>query len=135
MLTEEEFEKRWRRIGKKGRKFIITYCENGLDYHDAALKAGFQGVCLSHPCRMLRKYNDLINYLLKKNNIIDTIIKPQWVLQEYSKLYQNTNSEITKINILNQLSKILSLINTQPQVNVENNLPSTPVIIKFDKDE
>lgn len=135
MLTDKEFDSRWTRISKKGRKFIIRYIENGLDAHDASAYAGFQGKYLNYPTVPLRKYNDIINYLLKKNNIINTFIKPEWVMNEYKKLYSNTNSEMTKINILNQLSKILAMINTQPQVNIENNLPVTPITIKFEENE
>lgn len=134
MLTEEEFKARWRRISKRGRKFIIRYIENGLDANDAAWYAGFKGCYINSSSRPLRKYNDLIEYLLKKNNIIATFVKPEWVLNEYRKIYDNTNSEITKVNILNQLSKILSMINNT-EVKIENNIPQTPVIIKFSENE
>ena len=135
MLTKEQFEKKWHKYGKKGRKFIIRYIENGLDPQEAAVYAGYQGRLLINTHRMLRRYNEVINYLLEKNNIVDTLCKPTWIISEYQKLYNNTQSEITKINILNQLSKIRSMINTHPQVNVENNIPSTPVIIRFEKED
>jgi len=136
LLTDEEFKARWTHIGKRGRKFIISYIENGLDAHRAAAEADFHGKYLKYPTSFpLRKYNDLINYLLKKNNIIDTLVKPEWVMVQFKKIYDETESEVTKVNILNQLSKILSMINTTPQINVENNMPSQPVIIKFNKDE
>lgn len=135
MLTDEEFHKKWRAISKKGRKFIVRYIENGLDSKEAAIFAGFHGSYIITPSRIIRKYNNLINYLLKKNNIIDTFVKPEFVLSQYKRLYDTTQSEITKINILNQLSKILAMINTQPQVNIENNLPVTPITIKFEENE
>lgn len=133
MLTDKEFDSRWTRISKKGRKFIVRYIENGLDAHDAAAFADFHGKFLKSPTVPLRKYNDIINYLLKKNNIIDTFVKPEWVLSQMKKLYDSSQSESIKLGVLTQLSKILSLINTD--IKIENNIPTTPVVIRFDKDD
>lgn len=67
--------------------------------------------------------------------LFGSLVRPEFVMAQYMKLYDNTQSELTKLNILQQLSKILSMINTQPQVNVQNNIPQTPVIIKFDDEK
>ena len=59
MLTKEQFEKKWHKYGKKGRKFIIRYIENGLDPQEAAVYAGYQGRLLINTHRMLRRSSDL----------------------------------------------------------------------------
>lgn len=50
------------------------------------------------------------------------------------KLYESTNSEITRQNILKELSKIVNLHSENAQINIQNNLPQTPVQIVFKDD-
>lgn len=96
---------------------------------------GYTGVSLITPMfRIQRKVDDVINYLIKKNKIMDTLVKPEWVISQYKKLYDNTTSEITKQNILKDLSKILMMQNDATKVEITNNIPKTPVEIKFSKE-
>ena len=46
------------------------------------------------------------------------------------KLYDSTTSEITKQNILKELSKILQM-QEDAKIEINNNIPSTPVTIEF----
>lgn len=64
---------------------------------------------------------------------MSTIVKPAWVMKAYRDIFDNTNSEITKVNILNQLSKILSM-QSETKVEVNNNIPAQPVQIIFTED-
>jgi hypothetical protein len=42
---------------------------------------GYTGVSLITPMfRIQRKVDDVINYLIKKNKIMDTLVKPEWVI-------------------------------------------------------
>lgn len=131
MLTEEEFNRRWNKTTKKQKKFILRYIENGFEARQAAIYAGYSGVSITSPLfRVQRKVDDLIEYLIHKNNIMSTIVKPAWVMKAYKDIFDNTNSEITKVNILNQLSKILSM-QSETKVEVNNNIPAQPVQIIF----
>lgn len=133
-MTQEEFNYKWRHLHRMQQRFCLRYLENGCDAHEAAQFAGYnpRSVKSAH-YTVMRKVNDVIDYLIQKNNIIQTIVKPTWVINQYMKLYDSTESEITKINILKDISKLLKMMDENPQVNIENNIPSVPVIIKFDE--
>jgi len=81
----------------------------------------------------MRKVNDIVDYLIQKNNLISSIVKPSWIYTQYMKLYDQSESEITKVNILKDISKLLKMMDENPQVNIENNIPSVPVQITFTK--
>ena len=81
----------------------------------------------------MRKVNDVIDFLIQKNEMVNNLIKPLWVYQQYMKLFETTTSEITKLSILKDFSKLLQMMNESPQVNIENNIPQTPVQITFTK--
>lgn len=51
------------------------------------------------------------------------------------KLYHSTTSEITKQNILKELSKILQMQSESPKVEVNNNLPTQPIQIVFGEED
>jgi hypothetical protein len=92
MLTEEEFKKRWKRCTTMQKKFVLRFIENGFIAKEAAQYAGYSGVSLITPVfRVQRKVDDVISYLIKKNNIMNTIVKPEWVLNEFKKLYERIN--------------------------------------------
>lgn len=80
--------------------------------------------------RIQRKVDDVIDYMIAKNDLLNAIVKPTWIMQAYKDLYDNTNSEITKVNILKELSKILQM-QVEHNIQVTNNIPSTPVTIEF----
>lgn len=136
MLTDEEFKIRWNKLKWKQKKFVIQYCKL-FDYHQAALAAGYSiSWATDANYKIVRKVRDVIDYLLTKNNLVQTMIKPQWVLKEYKKLYENTTSQITKQKILQQYSKILKMMSENTtNVSVNNNIPSTPVQIVFNDNE
>lgn len=132
MLTEEEFKEKFAKLRKKQRKFVLRYIENGCDAKEAAAYAGYKGCYLVSPIyRIMRRVNDVIDYLIAKNSLIQSIVKPAWIYNEYVKLYESTTSEITKQNILKELSKILQMQNDGNKVEITNNLPQTPVTINF----
>jgi hypothetical protein len=136
MLTEDEFAKRWKRCTKRQKKYIANYIENGFDPYLAATQSGYTGVSLKNPVvRIQRRVDDIIDYLIVKNNIVNALIKPAWVMENYKKIFDNTNSEITKIQILNQLSKILQMQSDAAKIEVNNNIPQTPVQIVFNDED
>jgi len=96
---------------------------------------GYNAEFVRSPYKVMRKINDVLDYLIQKNQIVSTLVKPAWVYQEYLKLYNQTESEITKQNILKDLSKLLQMLTENPQVNIENNIPATPVQITFTKND
>lgn len=136
-MTDEEFRREWKKISNKQKKFCLRYIENGFDQMAAAVDAGYQGCYLKSPTyRIMRRLSPIIDYLVAKNNIIQSIVKPGWVLDQYMKLYESTTSEITKQNILKELSKILQMQTEAAKVEVTNNIPQIPVTINFgDEDE
>ena len=96
------------------------------------LKYGYNGCYVKSPIyRIMRKCNDVIDYLIAKNNIVSSIVKPSWIYSEYIKLYESTTSELTKQNILKELSKILQMQTDGNKVEITNNMPQTPVTIQF----
>ncbi len=134
-MTDEEFKIRWRRMSSYQRKFCKFYLENGLNGKQAAIDAGYNEAFVRSPYKVMRKVNDVLDYLIQKNQLVASLIKPAWVYKEYLKLYDSSTSEITKQNILKDLSKLLQMMNENPQVNIENNIPQVPVQITFSKEE
>jgi len=135
-MTDQEFKEKWRHLHRMQQKFCLRYLENGCDAQEAAQFAGYnpRSVKSAH-YTVMRKVNDIVDYLIQKNNIIQTIVKPTWVIHQYMKLYDNTESDITRVNILKDISKLLKMTDDNPQVNVNNNIPPVPVQIMFTKEE
>ena len=130
-MTGKEFTQEWNKLCTKQRKFILAYLET-LDPKEAAIKAGYGKIHARSPqYRIMRKVQHIVDYLLAKNNIVSNIVKPEFVLKEYMKLYENSKSEITKQNILRELSKILQMQNEGNKVEIQNNIPQQPVQITF----
>lgn len=78
MLTDEEFKIRWKQLSNKQRKFCLRYVENGFSAKDAAIEVGYNGCYIKSPIyRIMRKVNDVIDYLIAKNNIVQSICKPR----------------------------------------------------------
>lgn len=78
MLTDEEFKIRWKQLSNKQRKFCLTYIENGMNAKAAAIEVGYNGCFVKSPIyRIMRKVNDVIDYLIAKNNIVQSIVKPR----------------------------------------------------------
>ena len=136
MLTEEEFKEKFAKLRKKQRKFVLRYIENGCDAKEAAAYAGYKGCYLVSPIyRIMRRVNDVIDYLIAKNNIVQSVVKPYWIFDQYLKLYDSTTSELTKQNILKELSKLLQMQSETSKVEVNNNINNTPVQIVFNDEE
>ena len=130
-MTDNEFNLAWNKLFTKQRKFILAYLET-LDPKEAAIIAGYSPGHIQSPYyRIQRKVQPIIDYLLAKNNIVGNIVKPEFVLKEYMKLYENSESEITKQNILRELSKILQMQHDGNKVEIQNNIPTQPVQITF----
>jgi DNA-binding CsgD family transcriptional regulator len=78
MLTNEEFKLRWKQLSNKQRKFCLRYIENGFSAKDAAIEVGYNGCYIKSPIyRIMRKVNDVIDYLIAKNNIVQSVVKPR----------------------------------------------------------
>jgi phage terminase small subunit len=134
-MTQEEFSKEWRKLHTKQRKFVLAYLET-LDPKEAAIRANYNDRFVQSPkYRIMRRLQHIIDYLMAKNNIISNIVKPEFVLKEYLRIYEKTNSEITKQNILRELSKILQMQNEGNKVEIQNNIPAQPVQIVFSENE
>ena len=135
-MTQDEFNFKWRHLHKKQQKFCLRYLENGFDASEAAQFAGYNERSVKSPIySIMRKVNDIVDYLIQKNNLISSIVKPSWIYTQYMKIYDQSESEITKVNILKDISKLLKMMDENPQVNIENNIPSVPVQITFTKEE
>lgn len=80
--------------------------------------------------RIYRKVQDICDYLIAKNNLITAIVKPEWVMSEYRKLFDTATDQNVKLKCLQDFSKILKL-QADAQVTVTNNIPQTPVQIIF----
>lgn len=77
-MTDEEFKIRWKQLSNKQRKFCLRYIENGMNAKDAAIEVGYNGCYIKSPIyRIMRKCNDVIDYLIAKNNIVQSICKPR----------------------------------------------------------
>lgn len=135
MYTEEEFQEAWKHLYTKQRKFVLAYLET-LDPKESAKIAGYSKAhCAAPVYRIMRKVGKVIDYLIEKNNIVQNICKPAFIMNEYIKLYQNTQSQITKQNVLKQLSKILNMQTQGTTLQIHNNIPKTPVQIVFNEEE
>ena len=102
-----------------------------MNARQAAIDAGYGQLYVKVPYKIMRKVKDVLDFLIAKNQIVATLIRPEWIISEYKKLYDKTTSEITKQNILKDLAKILNMTNESTQVNISNNIPTTPVQIVF----
>jgi hypothetical protein len=77
-MTQEEFNEKWKRLSQKQRKFVLRYIENGFSPHEAAIYAEYNPIfCQSPVYRIVRKVSDIIDYLVAKNNIVQSIVKPR----------------------------------------------------------
>jgi len=133
-MTMNEFKHRWTKMSPYQRKFCQCYLENGMNAKQAAIDAGYGQLFVNCPFRIMRKVKDVLDFLIEKNQIVSTLVRPEWVISEYKKLYDSSASEITKQNILKDLSKLLNMANDNAQVNISNNIPATPVQISFSKE-
>lgn len=134
-MTQEEFSKEWRKLHTKQRKFVLAYLET-LDPKEAAKRAGYCDRFIKSPSySVMRKVHHIVDFMMAKNSIIQNIVKPEFVLKEYMRIYEKTNSEITKQNILRELSKILQMQNEGNKVEIQNNIPAQPVQIVFSENE
>ena len=130
-MTDNEFNLAWNKLYTKQRKFVLAYLDT-LDPKEAARIAGYSPSHIQAPYyRIQRKVQHIIDHLLAKNNIVSNIVKPEFVLKEYLKLYEKSDSEITKQNILKELSKILQMQHDGNKVEIQNNIPQQPVQITF----
>ena len=130
-MTVKEFNEEWNKLPPRQRRFVLAYLET-LDAREAARKAGYNEQWVNFPRqRLLRKVSHVIDYLMEKNNIINNIVRPEFVLNEFLKIYDNSPSEITKTNVLKELSKILNMQRPETKVEVNNNIPTQPVEITF----
>lgn len=85
-MTDEEFKIRWKQLSNKQRKFCLLYIENGFSAKDAAIEAGYNGCYIKSPIyRIMRKCNDVVDYLIAKNNIVQSIVKPRLDLRPIPK--------------------------------------------------
>lgn len=77
-MTDEEFKIRWKHLSNKQRKFCLRYIENGFNAKEAAIEVGYNGCYIKSPIyRIMRKVNDVIDYLIAKNNIVQSVVKPR----------------------------------------------------------
>lgn len=77
-MTDEEFRLRWKQLSNKQRKFCLKYLENGMNPKQAAIDVGYNHYYVNAPIyRIMRKCNDVIDYLVAKNNIVQSIVKPR----------------------------------------------------------
>jgi phage terminase small subunit len=130
-MNVKEFNEAWNKLPPRQRKFVLAYLET-LDAREAARKAGYNEQWCNFPRqRLLRKVSHVIDYLMEKNNIINNIVRPEFVLNEFIKIYDASPSEITKTNVLKELSKILNMQRPETKVEVNNNIPTQPVEITF----
>lgn len=107
----------------------------GFDAKQAAIDCNYNSQFIQSPTyRIMRKLDDVIDYLIAKNNTISTLVKPAWIYKEYLKLYHSTTSEITKQNVLKELSKLLEM-QADAKIQINNNIPTQPVQIVFDDNE
>ena len=133
-MTKSEFELKWKHLSSMQKKFVLAYLET-LDPKESAIRAGYNAQFVRSPTyKILRKVSDVVDYLVAKNSIIQNIVKPEFVLKEYMKLFDNTRSEITKMAVLDKLSKILQMQYEGNKVEV-NNVQQSPVTINFGKDD
>lgn len=117
------------------KKFCLKYIQC-FDAKEAAIYAGYHGACLNHPIyRILRKVSDVTDYLIAKQDLYSQIVKKEWVMTELIKLYDTTANDGTKLQCLEKLSKILQMQNEATKIEVNNNIPQTPVTINFTKED
>lgn len=129
-MTNEEFEIRWKKMIPMQKKFVLKYIEC-FDPREAAIFAGYSGVCIQNPIyRILRKVQDVTDYLIAKQNIYSQLVKKEWIVEQIKKIYQNSSNPQTKLKALEQLSKILQIQEDQ-KIEITNNIPQTPVVIQF----
>ena len=131
MLTEEQFNEKWKKLTSKQKSFCLNYLQC-LDQKVAAKKAGYNDRFLISPNHhIMRKVGDVVDYLISKNKTIQNLVKPQWVLNQIFKMYNTTGSQVTKTILLKELAKITRLYQDNPNIKIQNNIPQVPVTINF----
>lgn len=133
-MTDEECLEKIKEMPLPHRKFILNYLQNGLDSTGALIQAGLSEKSLFG---IFRKYNPVIEHLIQRFDLSSHYVRPSWIIHEYMKLYNSTPELPFKVNILNQLSRIMKMQNDKEVsiVNEFKNINNGPVQIVFSDEE
>lgn len=129
MITEEEYVKWLHRCTSREATFVNVYLKT-LDAWKAFQEAGYSHkAARAGKCKVFHRLLPYIQYRLQK---YDMVLSKNFIVSNWLNILADGDMT-AKQNALRELSKIFGYSN-DVQVNVENNIQSPPVVIKFKED-
>lgn len=129
MMTDQQYEEWFRKARKKQIVFVNTYLKT-LDPDEAYKAAGYNYSNAGFgKWKVLNKLFPVIQYKISKYelNVDKNFIVNNWLKLLFS------GDNFTKTNALKELSKLFGYVDQSSKIQIENNLPQVPVVIKFDE--
>lgn len=127
MITRQQYESFLRTATKKEITFINTYLKT-LDAWQAFQEAGYN---YNHArAGKWKVFNRLFPYIQYKLAEYNISVKKDFIVMQWLNLF-HTGDIVTKQNALKELAKLFGYNDQSTKVEVNNNLQSEKVIIKF----
>lgn len=131
MITKEQYVKWLRTATKREVAFVNCYLKT-LNATTAFQEAGYN---YKQPkvgkCKVFTRLLPYIQYKLKE---ADLNITKNFIVIHWLELLSSGDS-LTRQNALKELTKIFGYIDDSTKVEVNNNIPQIPVVIKFNEKE
>ena len=128
-MTQDEYKKWLKRATKRQIVFVNTYLKT-LNPTLALTQAGYNYTNTRvGRWKVFNKLFPVIQYKISQYDL--NINKPFIVNNWLQLLYQGDST--AKATALKELSKLFGFVDQGTKVQIENNIPSTPVVIKFNE--
>lgn len=127
MINEEEYAKWLKHATKKQITFVNSYLKN-LDAYKAFQDAGYN--FSNKGFGKWKIFNKLLPIIQYKLSQYDLSVGKELIISNWLSLL-NSSDNAVKITALKELSKLFGYTDDVAKINVENNIPQTPVVIQF----
>lgn len=126
MITEEEYNNWLKHANKRQITFVNSYLKN-LDAYKAFQDAGYNFSNKGFgKWKIFNKLLPIIQYKLSQYNLT---VGKELIISNWLALL-NSSDTATRITALKELSKLFGYTD-ENKINIENNIPQTPVVIQF----
>ena len=130
MITDEQYNEWFRKATRKQKVFVNTYLKTLST--DAALKEA--GYCYKNPSiGRWKTFNLLFPVIQYKLAKYELEVSKNFIICNWIKLLQS-DDRVAAATALKELSKIFGYVEQNTKIDIENNIPQTPVLIKFNKE-
>ena len=128
-MTKEEYEYWFRHSTKRQKIFVNTYLKT-LDPEIAYQAAGYN--YSNAGFGKWKVFNRLFPVIQYKTSQYEMSVDKNFIVNNWLKLLYSGDN-ITRSTALKELSRLFGYVDQSSKVQIENNLPQVPVVIKFDE--